>query len=224
MIGDQQDMQVRLRTVLPARWFPDSAPILDSILSGLASGWSWLHGLLQYVRNQTRIATASDIWLDLIALDFLGSRFVRWPNEGDNAFRGRIRLELFRERGTRNAINAALQDVTGRPPTIFEPARPGDTGAYGSLAGAGGGLGYSAAGGWGSLNLPFQCLITAYRPAGSGIGTVAGWGNSAGGYGAGTIEYASLAMVQGQVTDAAIYAAVAGVLPVASIGWTSITD
>ena len=46
----------------------------------------------------------------------------------------------------------------------------------------------------------------------------------AGGYGEGTIEYASLEMVQGQVTDDDIYAAVADVLPVAAIGWTRITN
>ena len=49
-----------------------------------------------------------------------------------------------------------------------------------------------------------------------------GW--SAGGYGRGAIEYASLEMVQGQVTDDDIYAAVADVLPVAAIGWTRITN
>ena len=59
---------------------------------------------------------------------------------------------------------------------------------------------------------------------GSGIATVFGWSTPAGGYGQGTIEYASLAMVQGQVTDADIYAAVADVLPVAAIGWTSIAN
>ena len=45
-----------------------------------------------------------------------------------------------------------------------------------------------------------------------------------GGYGRGAIEYASLEMVQGQVTDADIYAAVANVFPVAVVGWTRITS
>ena len=40
----------------------------------------------------------------------------------------------------------------------------------------------------------------------------------------GAIEYASLTMVQAQVTDGDIYHAIAGVLPVATIGWTRITD
>jgi hypothetical protein len=53
---------------------------------------------------------------------------------------------------------------------------------------------------------------------------VAGWGCATGAYGFGTIEYASLAMVQGQVTDSDIAAAIADVLPVAAIAWTRIEN
>ena len=77
MTGDQQDMLARLRAVLPTRWFPDSAPVLDGLLSGLASGWSWVYQQLQYVKAQTRIATATDIWLDIIADDYFGSSLAR---------------------------------------------------------------------------------------------------------------------------------------------------
>ena len=142
MTGDQQDMLARLRTVLPTRWFPDSAPVLDGLLSGLASGWSWAYQQLQYVKAQTRIATATDIWLDIIANDFFGSRLARRTGQSDEAFRSRIQRELFRERGTRGAIIAVLQDLTGRAPLVFEPARSTDTGGYASLTGAGGGVGY----------------------------------------------------------------------------------
>jgi hypothetical protein len=74
------------------------------------------------------------------------------------------------------------------------------------------------------MALPFQCFVTAYRPSGSGIALVSGWGDSVGSYGIGAIEYASLAMVQGQVTDGDISAAVADVLPVASIAWIRIQN
>jgi hypothetical protein len=224
MTGDQQDMLARLRAVLPTRWFPDTAPVLDGVLSGLASGWSWAYQQLQYVVAQTRVATATDVWLDIIANDFFGSRVARRSGQGDAAFRLRIQLELFRERSTRAAIVSVLRELTGRAPLVFEPARPTDTGGYASLHGSGGGVGYGAAGGWGSLALPFQCFVTAYRPAGSGIAAVCGWGGSVGGYGLGAIEYASLEMVQGQVTDDDIYTAVAAVLPVAAVGWTRITN
>ncbi len=224
MTGDLKDMAARLRAVLPARWFPDHSPVLDGVLNGLAAGWRWAYQQLQYVKAQTRLATATDIWLDVIASDFFGSRLVRRTGQGDAAFRARIQLELFRERGTRGAVVAVLYDLTGRAPAVFEPARTTDTGGYASFAGAGGGAAYGIAGGWGSLALPFQCFITAYRPSGSGVATVSGWGGPAGGYRLGAIEYASLEMVQGQVTDADIYAAVASVLPVATIGWTRITN
>ncbi len=224
MIGDREEMLGRLRAVLPTRWFPDTAPILEGLLSGLASGWAWAHDQLQYVKAQTRIATATDIWLDIIAQDFFGSRLTRRLGQSDEAFRGRITRELFRERGTRGAVIAALQDLTGRTPIVFEPARTTDTGGYGSLHGGSNGAAYGAAGGWGNLDHPFQCFITAYRPLGVGIATICGWGMHAGGYGQGTIEYASLEMVQGQVTDSDIYTAIADVLPVAAIGWTRITN
>jgi hypothetical protein len=224
MIGDRQDMLSRLRAVLPARWFPDQAPVLDGVLSGLASTWSWAFHLLLYVRAQTRIATATDIWLDIIALDFFGTRLVRRPGQSDELLRTRIKRELFRERGTREAVIAALRDLTGRAPIVFEPARSADTGGYSSAAHKSGGMGYGVAGGWGNLALPFQCFITAYRPIGSGIATVSGWGNPVGGYGRGTLEYASLEMVQGQVTDDDIRATIADVLPVAAVGWTKIVS
>jgi hypothetical protein len=223
VIGDQSDIVGRLRAVLPVRWFPDSAPVLDALLSGLASGWSSVFQQLQYVRAQTRIATATDIWLDVVAQDYLGSRLVRRTGQADAAFRGAIQRELFRERGTRAAIVSVLQDLTGRPPQIFEPARPGDTGGYGSSAAMAGGsdmVAPAAGEAWpcrsSASSLPIVQSV--------GIAMISGWSSNGGAYGQGAIEYASLTMVQAQVTDGDIYNAVAGVLPVATIGWTRITD
>ena len=219
MSGSQSDMLWRLKAVLPTRWFPDTTPILDAMLGGVASGWAWVYDLYTYAQQQTRIASASDVWLDIIAQDFFGAALGRRPNEVDSAYRARIDEELFRPRGTRGAIVRALTDLTGHAPTIFEPARSSDTGGY-----VLGGVGYGAGGGWGSLALPYQCFVTAFRPSGSGIASVAGWGGSLGGFGAGALEYANLGMVQGQVTDADIVGAVAAVLPAATIAWTQITD
>ncbi|MGH7152478.1 MAG: hypothetical protein ACREF3_01015, partial [Acetobacteraceae bacterium] len=197
MLGDQQDMEARLMAVLPSRWFPDEVPVLGAVLQGLASAWAWAFSTLQYVKTQTRIASATGVWLDVIAQDFFGPRLTRAIGQQDDAFRSRIQLALFRERGTRGALFAALEDLTGRTPVIFEPRRTGDTGGYGSARGGGSGLAYGLAGGWGSLMLPFQCFVTAYRPAGTGIAFVNGWAGGAGGYGIGVIEYADLTMVQG---------------------------
>jgi len=218
MIGDPSDMLTRLKAVLPSRWFPDATPVLDGMLTGLASASAWSYGLLAGVRLAARIGTATGGFLDMIAADFFGPRLSRRPSQGDTAFRARIEGELLRERGTRGAVIGVLQDLTGRAPVVFEPMRPADTRAW-CVAG-----GYGVIGGWGSLLLPFQCFVTAYRAQGSGIATVGGWGSGAGGWGLGAIEYASLDLLQGQITDADIDAAIAGVMPVAAIAWTRISD
>lgn len=222
MVGDQQDMVSRLKAVLPVRWFPDNTPVLDSLLNGLGWAWSSLYNLVQYVRVQARVVTAQDIWLDIAAQDYFGNRISRRIGQSDSQFRSVILRDLIRDRGTRAAVQQALSDLTGRPPAIFEPRNPSDTGGYGGSAGAGGGIAYGTAGGWGNLNLPFQFFITAYRSVGAGITSVAGWNVNMGGYGVGTTEYADLSMIQGQVTDTDINAAIVDVLPVAVIGWTRI--
>ena len=224
MTGDQDDMLARLQAVLPSRWFADRSPVLEGLLAGLAWAGQWLYEQIAFTRAQTRIATATGVWLDIIAWDFFGRRLARRNGQSDDALRRRIGLELLRERGTRAAVISVLEDLTGRPPAVFEPARTSDTGGYGGLQGGGGGLGYGVAGGWGSLALPFQCFVVAYRPQGAGIANVAGWGTNAGGYGSGSAEYATLSMIQGQVTDSDINAAVSTVLPATGIAWLQISN
>ena len=218
MAVDPPDVVARLKAVLPLRWFGDQTPVLDGLLTGLADTWCWLASLLDYTRAQTRIASISDLFLDTAARDFFGSRVLRRAGQGDDAFRARVQREMRRERATRAALGAVLQDLTGRAPVIFEPARPADTGAWGMA------LGWGCAGGWGSLSLPFQCLVTARRAQGSGIATVAGWGIPAGGWGSGLLQYADLAMLQGQVTDDDIRAAIVDTMPAATIAWTRIAN
>jgi hypothetical protein len=222
MAGDPQDMRARLRVMLPARWFPDATPVLDGLLAGLAATWSALWDMLAFVRAQTRLATATADFLDLASRDYFGAALPRYPFESDDAFRQRIAREIRRPRATRPALEAALSDLPGRPPAIFEFTRPADTGSW-NLA-----LGYNAGGGWGTLGLPFQVLVTAYRPQGGSLATLSGWGSGAGGWGAtansGAIGYANPSLFQAPVDDAAIRAAIASVLPVAVTAWTRIED
>ena len=173
MTGDQQDILARLRNVLPARWFPESAPVLDALLNGLASSWSWAHDQLQYVKAQTRIATATDIWLDIIAQDFFGDRLIRRTGQSDAAFRSRIRRELFRERGTRGAMSRscrisqdACRSCSNPPERPIREVILRWQASAGELATARRRMGQSL--------MPFQCFITAYRPLGSGIAIVSG--------------------------------------------------
>ena len=216
MVGDQVDMVARLRAVLPGRWFGDVAPVLDGVLAGVGAVWAAIHGQLQASIAQTRLATATDSFLNMIALDFFGRRVRRRVAEADGAFRVRVLREIRRERGTRGAIVSALIDLTGRAPVVFEPARPADTGAWN------GQVGYGVAGRWGSLMLPRQCFVTAFRPAGQGIALVSGWGGGIGGYGVGAVCWADRAAIGGQVTDADVAAAVADVMPAASVAWLQI--
>jgi hypothetical protein len=223
MNTDFPSMVGRLRGSLPAKWFSDDAPVLDAVLAGLATTWCWLLEFQLYLRRQTRLATIEGTWLDLFADDFLGGAIRRKDRELDNDFRRRVQQEIFRERATRNALRAALVDLTGREPVIFEPANCLDTGGLGSDDGkSGGGLVYGLRGGWGSLQLPYQVFITAHRPVAGGIAVVPGWGSPGGSYCGGTSVLCDLASSAQQVTDTDIYAAVERVLPAATIAWTRI--
>ena len=193
MTGDPTDMLSRLKAALPTQWFADSTPILDALLSGFAMTASWAYALLTTVRLQTRLSTAGAAFLDIAAQDFFGGRVMRSPNQSDATFRITILREMFRPRATRAALTAGIADLTGRAPDIFEPFRPADTGAWN------GRTGYGVAGRWGSLALPNQLFVTAYRPTGPNA--------------------------DGEtVADADIYAAVAGLLPASCTAWTRITS
>lgn len=217
MTGDTQDTFGRIKALLP-RWFSDNTPVLDSLLRGYAYCASFVYALITYAALQTRIKTATDGWLDMIAADFFGATLPRKANQSDASFRARIVVNIFRERATRAAIVRVLTDLTGRAPVVFEPMRPADTGAYGFA------YGYGVAGGYGSMLLPYQAFVTALRPTGTGIPLVAGYGSPSGGYGAASrAEYATQDMIQGAVTDADIYAAIDSVKPVGTTVWTQIS-
>jgi hypothetical protein len=143
MIGDIDDMAGRLRMVLPARWFGDTTPVLDAVLTGLAQAWSGLYGLLAAVQSQSRIATASGVFLDIAAADYLGGVLPRRAGEADAAYSARIRGNLLTKRATRAGVVQALTNLTGRSPRVFEPLNATDTGGYNVN------LGYNTAGGYG---------------------------------------------------------------------------
>ncbi|CAJ0707249.1 hypothetical protein R11007_05068 [Ralstonia holmesii] len=113
-----------------------------------------------------------------------------------------------------------MTDLTGRAPTIIEPSRPADTGAYGAPN-----SGYSVAGAYGQVSLTYQAFVTAYRPYGSGIPSVAGYGFSPTGYSTPSQgEYTDPSMSSNNVSDADIYAAIEAVRPVATTIWTRISS
>jgi hypothetical protein len=203
------DISLRLRRMLPARWWGDETPVLDGLLFGLGSALAQVYGLLGYVRQQTRISTAAAPWLDLAGQDFLGGRLQRRAQEGDDAFRARLLTAMQRQRATREALVLAVERVTGTTPWIFEPRRPADTGAWNNASAS-----YGVAGGWGSLAMPAQVLVAATRPRGTGCALLAGYGTG------GNVAYAGATLVGAQVPDSEIFAAIADVMPSGAIAWT----
>jgi hypothetical protein len=217
MIGDIADFVRRMLAVLPNGWFtnptvpPHQPTYLQAVLAGLGTAWSAIYTLLTNVMLLARLATVYGPFLDMASVDFFGGNLPRRPQETDQAFRLRIQQALLRPRGTRSALILVLTELTGKAPTIFEPARPADTGGYNS-----GGVGYSCAGGWGNLGLRFASFVTASRTSVGGIANFAGYGT--GGYS----YYGDLSMVTAPVTDADIFAAVTAILPAGYMAWTRI--
>jgi hypothetical protein len=214
MQGDQTDFFKRIKGLLPNGWFGDNSPVLDALLWGMSQALAWCFSLYLYAKAQTRLLTATDGWLDLIAYDFFGTSLQR-GNLTDSSFRNRIQINIFRERGTRNAISKILYDLTGRYPTITEPQLPSDVGYYGGMAG------YGVAGCYGSLSMPYQAFVTVYRSPSVGLPYVAGYGTSTGGYSqASRADYASISQIG--LTDADLIAAVESVKPFGTTIWMQI--
>lgn len=212
-------MLSRIKSVLPTGWFADATPVLDIVLGGLAALWAGLYGLIGFSRAQTRIASASGPFLDIAAQDYFGIELARRPGETDAAFSARIRARLLAPRATRAALITALMVETGRAPIVFEAFNTGDTGGYNS-----GTLGYGVAGGYGSLALPYQCFVTAFRPIVATSGNNGGYNLGPGGYGNAPMAWSDLTDDPGLITDAQIYAAIAAVLPANAIAWTKLSD
>lgn len=218
--GDQNDIEMRLQRLIPWSWFPASlAPLYFGVIAGAAAVFAQVYSLIAYVRNQTRLQTSTDGFLDLFAFDYFGNGLPRRNAEQDMTYQQRIKLNLLPRRNTRPAVIAVLENLTGQTPVIFEPRRAADTGAYGAYN-----TGYGVAGGYGSRQLTWQAFITAFRPVGTGIPNIAGYGVTTAGYGTNGSQaaYASLAMLAQQVPDADIYAAVNSVRPTCAVLWTRI--
>ncbi|MBB3213415.1 hypothetical protein FHW67_002707 [Herbaspirillum sp. Sphag1AN] len=222
--GDSSNIFARLRSYLPAGWFPDSAPILAGVLSGIASVLSVSYGLFIYAKAQTRILTATDGWLDLISYDFFGSNLPRKTGETDAAFLARIRANLFQERATRKAYTTVLTTLTGYAPIIFEPANPYDTGAMNASTSAG----FCGVGRMGSIAMPYTVLVTAYRPKLQGASMGMGFADApkitAMNTPLSTSYNGSLSNYTSAASDADIYAAVNATRAEGITAWVAITN
>jgi len=237
-IGDQADFVGRLKAVQPNGWYPlESAtsgiltPVLTAIMTGVANSEALVYTLIEYVHSQTRISSATDVNLDIIALDYFGIKLQRLQGETDAAFVTRIKNNLLAPKNTVAAMNQALVQLTGNTPQIFEPGNPQDTGGWGTgdqLKWTG--LAYGKAGGYGSLVLPFQAFIILARPVGQGVPFVSGYyetigslGVGVGGYGVGAIEYIDVEENPVNIPDSLIYSTIVATAPVATLMWVALT-
>ncbi len=261
--GDSNDMQNRLRGLIPRGWIATYsltgnfiAYVSNAVLGGISDSLSWSYSQIQGAKAATRRATLTGWLLDLDAYGFFGSTFLRKPNESDASFRTRYTNEIFRPRVTRAAISKALYDLTGRYPKIVETWSAGDCGAYdlGGLGYAGsdfapapaGGLdetgaydigvtsydplvgpsgnSYPGLGCWGSLEIPYQFFVTAYRPLSGSIPNASGTDVGVMGYDIGAFRYTDPTELQVSVSDADILACVARNQAAGVIAWTAISN
>lgn len=186
--GDVADITNRIQALIPSNWFPaGDAPILTAEIEGAASALSFDYDLLAYIRQQTRIATATDGFLDLIAYDFFGTHLVRSIGQSDASFRRQIIATLFRLRNTRPAIDGAIFSLLGTHPTIIEPMRPPDTGVYDNASV----MAYDVAGCYGDSAAILHSFIQVTIPTSLSIAppNVGGYGSNVSAYNGGITEY-----------------------------------
>jgi hypothetical protein len=158
-VGSQADILNRLQRLQPPGWFAvGMVPIRDALLTGVANALAFIFSLFVYLRQQTRIATATDGFLDLISFDYFGNKLPR-GNATDQSFKASIQANLFAKRNTRTAIIGVLTMVTGRTPILIEPGRAADVGSYDV-----GNCAYDTAGPYGATDFPYQSFVTAFRP------------------------------------------------------------
>lgn len=215
--GSQQDILSRLQQLLPKGWFSVGASaIKDALLVGSASMFAYIFSMFAYLKLQTRIATATDGFLDLISADFFGINLPRASGQTDTSYRARIQAALFTEKGTRAAMIRVLTQLTGRVPVIFEPSRSIDTGGLNS-----GNLALGVSGAIGSLSYPYQSFVTVFRPHGTGIPNVNGLGNPLAALNVGGLELVGASQIN-SVQDADIFSAIENVKVCGTIPWTRI--
>jgi hypothetical protein len=232
--GDSADILARVKRLIPSRWFAFVAPLRDGIIGGLADCAAKLYSFIIYARQQTRLATATGIWLDILSYDFLRKNLPRggFINFGvnqpapltDDVYRSVIRATILQERVTRQGMVSAVTTLLNIPPYIFEPWNTNDAGGYRMPNFA-----YGTIGGWGSLLYPGQVFMKISRAGigATGVPNVGGWyrgqgGIGVGGYGQGSIEYISSVTAQIGITNDLIYKLIGNTKPSGVTCWVQI--
>lgn len=225
-VGSSADIQARVLTVLPRKWWQWIAPVRNAIVGGLSDAAAWSYTFFQYALAQSRIATSTGPFLDIIAFDFLGRFLLRLGNS-DALFRTQIMNTILQERVTRNGMTEVLTNLLNIAPTIIEPWNPGDCGGWSGPNQYCNASGYGKAGAWGSLLLPNQVFIRVSRSGlgPSGVPQVNGYGGYNGGYygphysSNGATEYIGSVIAQIGVIDPIIENMITNTRPTGTTVW-----
>jgi hypothetical protein len=216
----------RLRALLPYSWFPtttagqpSNSPVLDGVLKGYGAVWAGLWQQLQYAILQTRIATATDRFLEMLAADYLGAGFLRKPGETDTAFQVRIKAAIFAPEVTRTAIISRVTALTGIAPKFVEAFNPTDCGGWNQNA-----WGWGSGGAWGNHKATCQFFIVAYRPRIVPVANNNGWGGFLSGWGVGLWRWLSGVQMAPAVSDQDIINAILAAKAEGIVAWVQIQD
>ncbi len=173
----------RFLKLLPLNWFAVGALTLSIVASAVAAMFGDVQAVITAVQANIYLQTTSGGYLDLWVYDFFGPDLLRGAGESDTAYIARVQGSLLAPACTREAITNAITTQTGYEPTVVEPWRPSDTGAYGVLGG------YGEFGTWTDY-LPYQAFLTITVPSSvSGVPEIAGYGAGPGGYGVASMLY-----------------------------------
>ena len=164
---NKEDFVYRLLENFPADWSSDEARssggVLHSLFSSVGAELEYSLDQVQFIFDATRVRTATEEALDLVAKDFFGTDVRRSTGEGDTAFRQRILAQLLAPAVTIEAIKRAIEIFTGKPAVLFEPWNLSN----GSFLDANVYLGISTPGYGGRLNDPglrYQFFVEAKLP------------------------------------------------------------
>ena len=130
---NQTTLAQRLTSLLPQSWFSSAAlttnagvnnnGIVGSIMQGVGAVLALIYNQLQYAKLQSRLATASDVQVDLASIDFFAYGWPRYYGETDRAFATRIIQRLLWPQptliGIADAVNSwlyGLQFLPKMPP------------------------------------------------------------------------------------------------------------
>ena len=127
---DGEDWGVRIRALFPNPWTstaantntgnPQTSGIFYALTRGAGDNLATAYQQMQYVKNQTRLASATEINIDNASIDLFGSLQPRQPLESDLNFATRMRQTLIAPLGTVQGIQQVVASYIGYNPGALQ--------------------------------------------------------------------------------------------------------